>query len=114
MDTLHRVGVLGLALGLATAPSAWAQAVAELEVLPPTVTLQVGQRQGVVATAYDARSNVLPSARITWSSTNLAVARVDPDTRQPGVATIIGMAPGIALIEAEAGGRRGPGQGPGG
>ncbi|MBI2072851.1 MAG: PD40 domain-containing protein [Gemmatimonadetes bacterium] len=71
------------------------------------MTLQVGQRQGVVATAYDARSNVLPSVRITWSSTNLAVARVDPDTRQPGVATIIGVAPGIALIEAEAGGRKG-------
>ena len=107
MDALNRVGVLAFALGLATASGVRAQAVADLEVLPPTVTLQVGQRQGVVATAYDARSNVLPTVRITWSSTNLAVARVDPDTRQPGVATIIGMAPGIALIEAEAGGRRG-------
>lgn len=107
MDTLRRVGILGIALSLAVAAGAWAQAVAELEVLPPTVTLQVGQRQGVVATAYDARSNVLPSVRITWSSTNLAVARVDPDPRQPGVATIIGVAPGIASIEAEAGGRKG-------
>ncbi|HLB37919.1 MAG TPA: hypothetical protein VJL31_15205 [Gemmatimonadales bacterium] len=107
MDTLHRVGILGLALSLAAVCGAWAQAVAELEVLPPNVTLQVGQRQGVVATAYDARSNVLPSVRITWSSTNLAVARVDPDARQPGVATIVGLAPGIALIEAEAGGRKG-------
>jgi len=107
MDTLHRVGVLGFALGLVAAADARAQAVAELEVLPPTVTLQVGQRQGVVATAYDARNNVLPTVRITWSSTNLAVARVDPDPRQPGVATIVGVAPGIALIEAEAGGRRG-------
>jgi hypothetical protein len=107
MDTLNRVGLLGLALSLATVAGAWGQAVAELEVLPPNVTLQVGQRQGVVATAYDARSNVLPTARITWSSTNLAVARVDPDTRQPGVATIVGVAPGIALIEAEAGGRKG-------
>lgn len=107
MDTLHRVGVLGLALGLAAAEGAQAQAVAELEVLPPTVTLQVGQRQGVVATAYDARSNVLPTVRITWSSANLQVARVEPDLRQPGVAAIIGVAPGIALIEAEAGGRKG-------
>ncbi len=107
MDTLNRMGVLGLALGLGLAAGARAQAVAELEVLPPNVTLQVGQRQGVVATAYDARSNVLPSVRITWSSTNLAVARVDPDVRQPGVATIVGVAPGIALIEAEAGGRKG-------
>ncbi len=107
MDTPQRVAMLVVALGLTGAAGASAQAVAELEVLPPTVTLQVGQRQGVVATAYDARSNVLPSARITWSSTNLAVARVEPDTRQPGVAAVIGVAPGIASIEAESGGRKG-------
>lgn len=107
MDTLHRVGTLSIAFSLAAGADLPAQAVAELEVLPPTVTLQVGQRQGVVATAYDARSNVLSTVRITWSSTNLAVARVEPDARQAGVATIVGVAPGIALIEAEAGGRRG-------
>lgn len=99
--------MLVTSLGISTSAGALAQAVAQLEVLPPTVTLQVGQRQGVVATAYDTRSNVLPTARITWSSTNLSVARVEPDTRQPGVATIIGLAPGIASIEAESGGRKG-------
>jgi uncharacterized protein YjdB len=99
--------MLVTSLGLCASASALAQAVAQLEVLPPTVTLQVGQRQGVVATAYDARSNVLPTARITWSSNNLTVARVEPDVRQPGVATIVGVAPGIASVEAETGGRRG-------
>lgn len=107
MNSLQRVGIVAISLSLSAPASALAQAVAELEVLPPTVTLQVGQRQGVVATAYDARSNVLPTARITWSSTNLSVARVEPDTRQPGVATVIGVAPGIASIEAESGGRKG-------
>lgn len=107
MNSLQRVGMLVISFGLSAPVSAWAQAVAQLEVLPPTVSLQVGQRQGVVATAYDARSNVLPTARITWSSTNLSVARVEPDTRQPGVATVVGVAPGIASIEAESGGRRG-------
>ena len=53
------------------------------------------------------RSNVLPTVRITWSSANLAVARVEPDARQPGVATIVGVSPGIALIEVQAGGRKG-------
>lgn len=83
------------------------QTVAQVEVLPPQVTLAVGQRQGVLATAYDARSQVLATVRITWSSTNLAVARVEQDPREPGVATIIGVAPGVASIEAVAGGRRG-------
>ncbi|HWP38330.1 MAG TPA: Ig-like domain-containing protein [Gemmatimonadales bacterium] len=84
-----------------------APAVAQIEVAPPTVTLSVGGRQGVLATAYDARGQVLATARITWSSTNVAVARVEQDPREPGVATIIGVAPGIVSIEATAGGRRG-------
>jgi uncharacterized protein YjdB len=107
MNSLKRVGMLAMSLSLSPSASALAQAVAELEVLPPTVSLQVGQRQGVVATAYDARGNVLPTAKITWSSNNLAVARVEPDTRQPGVATIIGVSAGIASCDAESGGRRG-------
>jgi uncharacterized protein YjdB len=107
MNSVHRVGLLVMSLGLSASANVLGQAVAQLEVLPPTVALQVGQRQGVVATAYDARSNVLPTARITWSSTNLSVARVEPDVRQPGVATVIGVAAGIASIEAESGGRKG-------
>ncbi len=107
MHTLRHASTLGMALAMAAVGRLGAQQVAELEVLPPTVALQVGQRQGVVATAYDARGNVLPSVRITWSSTNLAVARVEPDPRQPGVATIVGVAAGVASVEAEAGGRKG-------
>jgi hypothetical protein len=84
-----------------------AAAVAQIDVLPPAVTLSVGQRQGVLATAYDARGQVLPTVRITWSSTNVAVARVEQDPREPGVATIVGVAPGIVSVEAAAGGRRG-------
>lgn len=83
------------------------QAVSQVEVLPPQVTLSVGQRQGVLATAYDARGQVMATVRITWSSTNLAVARVEQDPTEPGVATIVGVAPGVASVEAQAGGRRG-------
>jgi WD40-like Beta Propeller Repeat len=92
-------------LSVLVAGRASAQAVAELEMLPPTVTLQVGQRQGVVATAYDARGQVLPTVKITFSSTNVQVARVEVDTRQPGVATIIGVAAGVVAVEAQAGGK---------
>jgi uncharacterized protein YjdB len=96
-----------LGLSLSGTARGVAQAVAQIEVVPPNVSLQVGQRQGVVATAYDARSNVLPTVRLIWSSTNVAVARVEPDTRQPGVAAIIGVAAGVATIEAVSGNRRG-------
>ncbi|HXV86655.1 MAG TPA: hypothetical protein VD793_08145, partial [Gemmatimonadales bacterium] len=82
-------------------------AVAQIEVLPPTVSVGIGQRQGVLATAYDARGQVLPTARIAWSSTNPNIARVEQDPREPGVATVVGVAPGVVSVEASAGGRRG-------
>ena len=50
--------------------------------LPPTVTLQLGQRQGVVATAYDARGHVLPTVRIACSSDrdgNCNIYLMNPD-----------------------------------
>jgi len=100
------VPALALGLSLLAVGRARAQAVAELDVLPPTVMLQVGQRQGVVATAYDARGQVLPTVKITFSSSNVQIARVEVDTRQPGVATVIGVAAGVAAVEAEAGGRK--------
>ena len=105
MRTPRCLPALGIGLSLLCAPRAGAQAVAELDVLPPTVMLHVGQRQGVVATAYDARGQVLPTVKITFSSSNVQIARVELDTRQPGVATVIGVAPGVTAVEAVAGGR---------
>ncbi len=84
-----------------------AQTVAQVEVLPPTVVIAAGQRQGVLATAYDSRGQVVTTVHFTWSSTNLGVAKVEPDARDPAVATVIGVAPGVATIEARAGGQRG-------
>jgi uncharacterized protein YjdB len=106
MRTLPCLPALTLGLSVLCGGRASAQAVAQLEVLPPTVMLQVGQRQGVVATAYDARGQVLPSAKITFSSSNLQIARVEIDNRQPGVATIVGVAVGVTSVEAEAGGKK--------
>jgi hypothetical protein len=96
-----------LALAVLVPTPGLGQAVSQVEVLPPQVTLSVNQRQGVLATAYDARGQVMATVRITWSSTNLAVARVEQDPTEPGVATIVGVAPGVASVEAQAGGRRG-------
>lgn len=97
----------GLAAASFGVSSAWAQTVAQIEVLPPTVVITAGQRQGVLATAYDSRGQVVTTVRFTWSSTNLAVAQVQPDARDPALATIVAVAPGLATIEARAGGQRG-------
>ncbi len=78
-----------------------AQNVAEVQVAPPTITIRVGERMGVLATAFDRLGNVIPTVRIVWSSNNTAVARVD------NTGTVTGVAGGVAIVHAQAGSRRG-------
>src|SRR6058998_762873 len=78
-----------------------AQNVAEVQVAPPTVTIRVGERSGLLATAFDRIGNVIPTVRMIWSSNNVTIAKVDNN------GTITGVANGVAIIEARAGARRG-------
>jgi len=81
--------------------AAGAQNVAEVQVAPPTLTIRVGERSGLLATAFDRIGNVIPTVRIIWSSNNVNVAKVDNN------GTITGVANGVAIIEARVGARRG-------
>src|SRR2546422_351195 len=71
-----------------------AQNVSEVQVAPPTVTVKVGERSGLLATAFDRAGNVIPTVRFIWSSNNVSVARVDND------GTVTGVAGGVAIVEA--------------
>ncbi|MBI1967418.1 MAG: Ig-like domain-containing protein [Gemmatimonadetes bacterium] len=79
------------------------QNVAEVQVAPPTLTLKVGERSGLLATAFDRIGNVIPTVRLIWSSNSVNVARVDNN------GTVTGVAVGVAIIEAREArsGRRG-------
>ena len=83
------------------AAGAAAQSVAEVQVAPPSVTIRVGERSGLLATAFDRIGNVIPTVRIIWSSNNVNVAKVD------NTGTVTGVANGVAIIEARVGARRG-------
>src|SRR3979490_2953188 len=78
-----------------------AQNIAEVQVAPPSVTIRVGERSGLLATAFDRAGNVISSVRVIWSSNNVAVARVDNS------GTVTGVGGGVAIIEARAGVRKG-------
>src|SRR2546423_1899885 len=78
-----------------------AQNVSEVQVAPPTVTIRVGERSGLLATAFDRIGNVVPTVRIIWSSNNVSVAKVDNN------GTVTGIANGVAIIEGRVGARRG-------
>src|SRR5947209_6208748 len=89
------------ALAFCIPGSAAAQNVAEVQVAPPSVTIRVGERCGLLATACDRIGNVIPTVRIIWSSNNINVAKVDNS------GTVTGVGNGVAIIEARVGARRG-------
>ena len=78
-----------------------AQNVAEVQVAPPSVTIKIGERSGLLATAFDRIGNVIPTVRVIWSSNNVAVAKVDNN------GTVTGVGGGVAIVEARAGTRKG-------
>jgi uncharacterized protein YjdB len=96
---IHRAPLAALALTLPGA--ALAQNVAEVQVAPPTITIRVGERSGLLATAFDRIGNVIPTIRIIWSSNNLSVAKVDNN------GTVTGVGNGVAIVEARVGPRKG-------
>lgn len=96
---IHRGPLAALALTIPGA--ALAQNVAEVQVAPPTITIKVGERSGLLATAFDRIGNVIPTVRIIWSSNNLAVAKVDNN------GTVTGVGNGVAIVEARVGARKG-------
>src|SRR6267143_2047285 len=96
--TARRI-VLLTVLGLPGA--ATAQNIAEVQVAPPSGTIKVGERSGLLATAFARAGNVISTVRVIWSSNNVAVARVDNS------GTVTGVGGGVAIIEARAGVRKG-------
>ena len=77
-----------LAAGL-LAGSAKAQTATEVQITPETMTLGVGQRQPLFATAYDRQGNLIPNARFTFLSSDTLIAKV---TREGAV---LGVSPGL-------------------
>jgi uncharacterized protein YjdB len=92
---------LAAALFLSLPAVSVAQNVAEVQVAPPSVTIKVGERTGLLATAFDRAGNVIPTVRFIWSSNSLVVARVDNN------GTVTGVAAGVAIVEARVGSRKG-------
>src|SRR5260370_28988626 len=90
-----------LIAALSTPGVAYAQNVVEVQVAPPSIQLKVGEKSGLLATAFDRVGNVIPTVRIIWSSNNVAVAKVDNN------GTVTGVAGGVAIIEARVGTRKG-------
>ena len=73
---------------------------AEVQVTPETMTLAVGERQTLFATAYDRQGNLIPNARFTFWSSDTLVAKVGKE------GAVVGASPGLAKVEARVQGRQ--------
>ncbi|MFL5548628.1 MAG: Ig-like domain-containing protein [Gemmatimonadales bacterium] len=94
----HLVGVFAVAAAISTPGKA--QTVAEVQVTPETMTLGVGQKQALFATAFDRRGNLIAAAKFTFWSSDSLIAEVRKD------GTVVGIKPGLAKIEARSQGKR--------
>jgi uncharacterized protein YjdB len=94
----HLVGLFAVASSISTPGRA--QTVAEVQVTPETMTLGVGQKQALFATAFDPRGNLIPAAKFTFWSSDTLIAEVRKD------GTVVGLKPGLAKIEARSQGKR--------
>ena len=81
-------------LALVSPVPAGAQTAAEVQVTPETLTLPVGGRQTLFATAYDRQGNLIPNARFAYWSSDTNVAKVGRD------GAVLGIGPGLAKVEA--------------
>jgi uncharacterized protein YjdB len=99
-----KLGLISAALAATLASTAQAQgAVAEVQVAPGVLTLTVGQSRRLVAAAYDAGgAAIVTGVRYRWVSANVNVARVD------STGQVTAVAPGSALVRAEASGGNPP------
>ena len=93
----ERTCILLLALAL---PSIAAAQVAEVQVTPARLTLEVGKRTALYAAGYDRQGNLVPGTDFVFASSDTAVALVST------TGSVIGVGPGSAVIEARAGSRR--------
>lgn len=75
--------------------------VASVVVTPPHVDASPGVQTQLAAVAYDAAQNPLPGRALTWSTSNAAVATVDPN----GI--VSALSPGAATITATSEGKNG-------
>jgi len=95
----HAIACAGVVLGVAPA-GLRAQTVSEVQVTPETMTLAVGQKQPIFATAYDRQGNLIATAKFTFWSSDTSIAKV---TRE---GTVQGVAAGLAKVEARTQRRR--------
>lgn len=103
LRTIRSVGITAAALAAAMAGPAAAQRVSDLQVIPESVSITVGERKEVMAVAYGSGGDVMTQVTFTWAASDDAVVQVETDPANPGAAYLIGTGPGSARATVRVG-----------
>ncbi len=107
VTTTVRAGMaLTALLGATAAPSLCAQEIASLRLTPVRVSIAVGGRETVIATARDESGNRVTVSGMRWTTSDPDVANVQPDPTYSQAFVVLGIGPGAARIEARIGNQR--------
>jgi Tol biopolymer transport system component len=100
---IRSVGITAVTLAAATPGPAVAQRVSDLQVIPESVSITVGERKEVMAVAYGSGGDVMTQVTFAWSTSDDAVVQVETEPANPGGAYLIGTGPGSARITVRVG-----------
>ena len=73
--------------------------VAEIQLRPIDLTMQVGAAETFMATPFGARGNVIPTSDIRWRSSNIDVIVVEVEPSAPYLVTVHAVGVGLAGVE---------------
>jgi TolB protein len=94
--------VLGLLMTPLSARAQAPVAVADLQIAPSQVELQIGERKTLLVTAYDGSGNVVPNARFDWAAEE-RVIRVQHDPTAPNILYLDAVGYGVTAITVRSG-----------
>ncbi len=103
LRTIRSVGITVFVLAAVMAGQTAAQRVSDLQVMPETVSLAVGERREALAVAYGSGGDVMTQVTFDWAASDAAVVMVEIDQTNPGTAYLVGTGPGSATVTVRVG-----------
>ena len=103
LRTIRSIGITAFVFAPLLAGPATAQRVSDLQVIPESASLAVGERLEAMAVAYGSGGDVMTQVTFTWTESDAAVVQVEIDQSNPGTAYLVGTGPGSARVTVRVG-----------
>ena len=99
---VRAASVLALVVSSAVSVRVLSAQAARLDVSPPSVSLDVGEREDVIAMA-ESREGDIVDVTFVWEVQDPTIARVEEDASFPGLVSIVALSAGSTSVTVRAG-----------